>query len=72
LIVFGSDQINFKDNIKLKDVIITQKPDFVINAAAFTNVDLEESQAEYALKINGAAVLAIAIACKEINATLIH
>lgn len=72
LIVFGSDQINFQDNIKLKDIIITQKPDFVINTAAFTNVDLAESQADYALKINGAAVLTIAIACKEINATLIH
>ena len=72
LVVLGSHQINFQDNIKLKEIIISQKPDIVINAAAFTNEDLVETKAEYPFKINSEAVHTIAMACKEINATLIH
>jgi len=48
------------------------KPDFVINCAAFTNVDACETKEELALSVNGTAVLNIADAVRENDSTFIH
>jgi dTDP-4-dehydrorhamnose reductase len=48
------------------------RPDIVINAAAYTQVDKVEEEGEKADIINGHAVGAIAAACEDINARLIH
>lgn len=47
-------------------------PDFIINCAAFTNVDACEVKEELALAVNGTALANIAEAAKQEDAKLIH
>ena len=53
---------------KVKEV----KPYFIINCAAFTNVDGCETNFEVANKVNGLAIENIALAAKENNSTFIQ
>jgi dTDP-4-dehydrorhamnose reductase len=46
--------------------------DVLINAAAFTNVDLCESERDQALRINAEAPCVVAEICQDKNATLVH
>lgn len=75
----------FPDAVKLthKDIDITDrelvlksvrkiKPELVINAAAYTDVDGCEDRQELALQVNGYAPGYIAEVCNEIAATLVH
>jgi len=48
------------------------RPDFLIHAAAFTNVDACETQPETAYLVNGIGTRNIAIACEEIHCPVIH
>ncbi len=48
------------------------KPDYIINCAAYTNVDGCETHEDLALSVNGTAVANIAEAAKQEDATLIH
>lgn len=48
------------------------KPDLVINASAYTNVDLAESERDKAFAVNAAGPGYLALACKEIGIPLIH
>lgn len=54
------------------DVIRNFRPDAVINAAAWTAVDRAETEEDAALLVNGAAPGAMARACAEIGAPLVH
>jgi len=53
-------------------VIQEYRPDVVVNAGAFTQVDRCESEAELATKINGEAVAYLAEACASTNALLVQ
>ena len=59
-----------------KEVVLNKakeiKPDFIINCAAFTNVDACEVKEELALAVNGTALANIAGAAKQESAKLIH
>lgn len=57
---------------KVKDLILDFFPDFIINAAAYTNVDKSESEKEIAWKINVNGVENIALYSWTIDAHLIH
>src|SRR5690606_2390127 len=46
--------------------------DYCINCAAYTNVDLAETEHIEAIKINAEAVKHLSKACKESNTILIH
>ena len=48
------------------------KPDFIINCAAYTNVDGCETKEDLALSVNGTAVANIAEAANQENSTFIH
>ena len=50
----------------------SQQPDVVINAAAYTAVDKAQAEPELAHAINAQAPAAMAAACAEIDATIIH
>ena len=52
--------------------IIADRPDLVINAAAYTAVDDAEANRETAFRINGAAAGEIAAAAAAVNAVLVH
>lgn len=63
------------DITKREDVIkkvADLKPELVINAAAYTDVDGCETNKELAMNVNGYAVGYIAEACNKINAPLVH
>ena len=68
----GRDGIDITDirsiEIKLKDL----KPNVVINASAYTAVDLAETETEQANEINGNSVGKIAQICKKLSIHLIH
>ena len=59
-----------KDNCE--SVFSREKPDFCINAAAYTAVDKAESELEKAELINVIGAKNLAEACKNFNAKLIH
>lgn len=67
-----------KDEWPVDDAKITQtifekyQPHFVINCAAYTNVDKAESEKERAFKINSEAVGSLAKFCSQFNVKLIH
>ena len=48
------------------------RPDYVINCAAYTAVDLAEKEEDKAIAINGTGVEKLAQICNQYNATLIH
>ena len=52
--------------------MIAEKPDLVINAAAYTAVDKAESEPELAFAVNRDGPAALAEACQAIGAPLIH
>jgi dTDP-4-dehydrorhamnose reductase len=56
----------------IRDAVRAVRPDFVINCAAFNDVDGAESQWEKAYMINGVGVKYLSFACNEINSTLVH
>jgi dTDP-4-dehydrorhamnose reductase len=60
------------DRNEIKKIVYDFCPDYIINAAAFTNVDLSESERETAWKINVKGVEYIAEAARVIDAHLIH
>lgn len=52
--------------------ILGLKPDIVINAAAYTNVDGCERDKKLCMEVNGYAVGYLALACKTCGAILVH
>lgn len=63
------DICNKEDVLKKANEV---KPDYLINCAAFTNVDGCETNFEIANKVNGLAVENLALAAKENDAIFIH
>lgn len=59
---------------QIRQIIDTVNPNLIINAAAYNNVDMAESQEgkDLAFKINGDAVGNLASIAAEIGATLLH
>lgn len=53
-------------------VLITLKPDVVVNAAAYTDVDGCESNRELAMQVNAEGVAHLAMICRDIGARLVH
>lgn len=67
-----SRQVDITDNDRVRDVFDALKPNYCINAAAYTAVDLAESHREDAELVNHLAVQNIAQACLRYDTTLIH
>ncbi len=65
-------QLDIRQKNNVREIILDFFPDFVINAAAFTNVDKSESERETAWKINVTGVENIALYSWTIDAHLIH
>jgi dTDP-4-dehydrorhamnose reductase len=57
---------------QVKDCLQTQRPDVVINAAAFTDVDGCELEQDKAFLVNAAGPRNIAIVCNELNASMVQ
>jgi len=57
-------KVDFSSTSSINQCINTARPDFIINAAAYTNVDKAEQEKDLAYRINHLAVIEIAELCK--------
>ena len=72
LFTTNRNQLDFSSPSLCYQYIIDLKPDWVINAAAFTAVDLAEEQHNLSYKVNSESPREIAKALNEIGGKLIH
>lgn len=72
LAIHDKDTVDFENSDSLAALAHQVKPDIIVNAAAYTAVDLAETDEERAYKINAEAVATLAEIAKTTNACLIH
>ena len=72
VISFGRNDVDVSDLQKMQDALHKIKPDLIINASAYTEVDRAEKEIEKANRINAEAPGVMAEAAKKINAVFIH
>lgn len=71
-ICFTRKELDITDKQLVIDAIKENRPDIVINAAAYTKVDQAEDEPELAFEVNGYAPGYIAAGCSLIGSRLIH
>ncbi|WP_405370096.1 dTDP-4-dehydrorhamnose reductase [Nonlabens sp. Asnod2-A12] len=69
---YSSKELDITCSFKLDQIVKSIKPDYIINCAAYTAVDLAETKQENAFKINALAVQKMAQVANQYQATLIH
>jgi dTDP-4-dehydrorhamnose reductase len=69
---YGRDGLDLRYPDGVRDVVLREKPDVVVNCAAWTAVDDAETHEVDALAVNGSGVRALALACADAGASLIH
>lgn len=69
---FSSRELNIADPAQVANRLGATKPDVVINCAAYTAVDLCESEQEKCWEVNAKGPEILAHECKNIDAKLIH
>jgi dTDP-4-dehydrorhamnose reductase len=72
VMALGREEANLNDPQACADAIRHHEPDAVINAAAYTAVNLAEDEEAIATVINGDAPTAIAKACGELGIPFVH
>jgi dTDP-4-dehydrorhamnose reductase len=65
-------QLNLTNLDQVRDVIRSVKPDLIVNAAAYTAVDLAESEPALAMRVNAEAPALMADEAKRLGAAIIH
>lgn len=69
---FNRTELDITDELVVKEIIATVKPDVIINAAAYTAVDKAESETDKAMQVNAEGVKYLAQAAKQQGALLVH
>ena len=69
---FNKKELNLTLEEETTQKLTEINPDIIINASAYTAVDLAEKEPEKAFDLNSKAPLFLAMLCKKINAILIH
>ncbi len=72
LILTTSKTLDITDKENTIDFIVKNKPDVVINSAAYTDVDGCETNQDLAYAVNGEGVRNLALGCKEVDCPLVH
>ena len=72
MILTTSKTLDITDTEKVMETLTCEKPDIVINSAAYTNVDGCEENRDLAFDVNAGGPKNLASACKKIDATLVH
>ena len=65
-------EVDLSDSRGLRELVQSVKPDIIINAAAYTNVDKAESEPERARAINATGPGVLAEEAKKLKAVLVH
>ncbi len=66
------DTLDITEQVAVQSYIANQKPDVVINAAAYTAVDKAEDDKDAAFAVNATAVSYLAQACEQAGIPLLH
>ena len=69
---FSQSDLDITHPASIRNALAKHTPDVVVNAAAYTAVDLAESEQNRAFEINGKGVKNLAEACSEDGVALIH
>ena len=69
---YNRKDFDLSDTESMRAVLQREKPDRVINAAAYTKVDHAERDRDEAMAINGAAVVELTQLCAQFGAKLIQ
>jgi dTDP-4-dehydrorhamnose reductase len=72
VIALDRDELDITDPAAVADFLGQDKPDVVVNCAAWTAVDAAEEQEAEALLINGTGVVHLASACQQQGALLVQ
>lgn len=65
-------ELDLTQTASLRAAILSIRPDVIVNAAGFTNVDAAQSQPDLAMQLNALAPAVIAQAAKQVGALLVH
>ncbi len=68
----GQEELDITNFEMVEQVFADFRPDFCINASAYTAVDLAEKESEKAFAVNADGVTNLAKACKKQNTVFIH
>lgn len=71
-VALGRNDLDISDAEVVRAALAKHRPELLINAAAYTAVDLAESEPEQAQKINATGAANLARACSESGTRLIH
>ncbi|MEH7557859.1 dTDP-4-dehydrorhamnose reductase [Priestia megaterium] len=69
---FGRDKMDITNQEQVQDVINTIKPNIVLHSAAYTKVDLAESEPEQAFLINAYGTRNVAVVAEEVGAKFVY
>jgi len=69
---FDSTALDITDHDRVRNVLKSEKPEVVINCAAYTDVEGAEDQPEKAFNINRDAVRTLAVECKNTDTLFVH
>lgn len=72
ILAWDREECDITDKEEIQTKIREQKPDVIINAAAYNNVDKAEEEKDVADKLNGYSVGYLAEVAKEIGAVMVH
>ena len=72
LFALGREDLDVSDPHAVQKTLLELQPNLIINASAYTEVDLAETQIELATNINAIAPGIMAEAARKLNAVLIH
>jgi len=68
----GIEQLNISNQTLVEQFITNEKPDVVINAAAYTAVDKAEEETKVAYAVNENGIKNLALACEKTGARILH
>src|SRR5688500_11560966 len=72
VISLGRNEVDVSDLRSIETTLEELKPNLVINASAYTEVDRAEMEPELAMKINAAAPGGMAEMARKLNSVFIH
>lgn len=72
ILCFDRQSLDITDAAQVKEIMNSERPQLVINCAAYTAVDKAESESDQAFAINATGPEYLGIACRDVNAALIH
>ncbi|GBF33420.1 dTDP-4-dehydrorhamnose reductase [Desulfocucumis palustris] len=68
----GKNELDITDFTKVKKVLSRERPDVIINCAAYTDVEGAEDNPQQAISVNGLGARNLALACHEYEIDLVH